>query len=106
MTALWTNDSLTFTFHMPFSNSIQLDNFCKKKFFDMILSLKSENMTVLWPKSGLTFASYEKFSNSISNWTSFVKEVFDPMLSLFMQHSQIAYQPHKLFWKKIFGFNA
>ena len=39
----------------------------QKKFFDMILSLESDEMTALWPNDRLTLTFYLTFSNSIAN---------------------------------------
>ena len=76
MTALWPNDTLTFTFYVRFSNSIPNWSNFVKEVFDSMLSLESIEMTALGPNGSLTFTFYLKFSNSIPNWTTFVKEVF------------------------------
>ena len=76
MTALWPNDSLTFTFYVKFSNSIQNWTILVKKFFDSVFSSKSDEMTALWLNDSVTFTFYVRFSNSIPNWTTFVKETF------------------------------
>ena len=76
MTALWPNDSSTFTFYETFSNSIQNWSTFVKKNLDSMFSLESDEMTALWPNDSLTFTFFVLFSNSIPNWTTFVKEVF------------------------------
>ena len=77
MTASWPNDSLTFTFYVKISNSIQnWATFVQKKFFDSMFSLESDEMTAFWPKESLTFTFYVIISNSIPNWAAFVKQVF------------------------------
>ena len=76
MTALWPNDSLTFTFYVAFSNSIPNWASFENKRFDSIFSLENDEMTALWPNDSITFTFYLKFSNSIPNWMTFVKEVF------------------------------
>ena len=75
MTALWLNDSLTFTFSVIFSNSIPNWAIFVKKVFDSMFSLESDEMTALWPNDNLTFTFYMIISNSILNWATFVKEV-------------------------------
>ena len=55
----------------------------KKKFFDSMFSLESDEMTALWPNDSLTFTFYVIISNSIPNWATFVqKKFFDSMFSL------------------------
>ena len=46
MTALWPNDSLTFTFYGIFSKSIPNWTTCVKKFFVSVFSLESDEMSV------------------------------------------------------------
>ena len=76
MTALWQNDSLTFTFYVKISNSILNWATFVKEVFDSMFSLESDEMTALWPNDSLTFTFYVIISNSIPNWATFVKEVF------------------------------
>ena len=76
MTALWPNDSLTFTFYETFSNSIPYWTTFVKEVFDSKFSLESDEMTALWPNNSLTFTFYVTFSNSIPIWTTFVEEDF------------------------------
>ena len=76
MTVLWPNDSLTFTIYVIISNNMPNWTTLKKKFFDLMFSLESDQMTALWPNDSLTFTFYVRFSKSIPNWTTFVKEVF------------------------------
>ena len=76
MTALWPNDSLTFTFYLKFSNSIPNWTTFVKEVFVSVFSLESDKMTALWPNESLTFTFYETCSTSIPDWTTFVKEVF------------------------------
>ena len=76
MTALWPNDSLTFTFHVRFSKSIPNRTTFVKEVFDSRLSKESDEMTALWPNNSSTFTFYETFSNSTPNWTTFKKELF------------------------------
>ena len=49
MTALWPNDSLTFTFFETFSNSIPKWTTFVKEIFDLMTSLESDEMTALLP---------------------------------------------------------
>ena len=56
MTALWPNDSLTFTFYGKFSNSIPNRATFVKEGFDFIYSLEGDKMAALWPNDSLTFA--------------------------------------------------
>ena len=70
MTALWPNDSLTFTFYVTFSKSIPNETTFEKEFFWI------DVITAIWPIDSLTFTLYMIFSNSIPNWTTFVKEAF------------------------------
>ena len=71
MTALWPYDSLTFTFHETFSNSIpKWKTFVKKCFDSMIISLENDKMTALLPNDCLTFTLYDKVSKCLPNWTS------------------------------------
>ena len=76
MTALWPNDSLTFTFYVTFSKGIPNWASLVKEDFDSIFSLESDDMTALWPNDSLIFTFYVIISNSITNWATFVKEVF------------------------------
>ena len=76
MTALWTNESLTFTFYETFSNSLPIWTTFVKEFFDSLPNLESDKMTAFWPDDISTFTFYETFLKSIPNWTTFVKEVF------------------------------
>ena len=76
MTALWLNDSLTFTFYVIISKSIPNWATFVKEVFDSMFSLESDKMTALWPNDSLTFTFYVIISNSIPNWATFVKEVF------------------------------
>ena len=59
MTALWPNDSITFTFCMTFSNIILNWTIFLKKFFDPILCLEIDEMTALWQNDSLTFPFYQ-----------------------------------------------
>ena len=54
----------------------------KKKFFDSVFSLESDEMTALWPNDSWIFTFYVLFSKSIPNWGSLVKEVFYSMFCL------------------------
>ena len=76
ITALWPNDSLTFTFYVIISNSIPNQTTLVKEVIHSMFSLESDEMTALWPNDSLTFTFYVTFSNSIPNWTTFVKEDF------------------------------
>ena len=76
ITALWPNDSLSFTFSETFSNSIRNWSMSVKKFFDLMISLESDEMTSFWPGDIWIFPIYDTFSYCIPNWTTFVKEVF------------------------------
>ena len=77
MTALWPNDSLTFTFNVIISNRIpNWVSFVKEVFFNLKFSLESDEMTALESNDSLTFTFYVIISNSILNWATFVKEVF------------------------------
>ena len=76
MTALWPNDSLTFTFNLTFSNSIPNWTSLVKEVFYFNVSLQSDEMTALWPNDSLTFTFYVTFPKSITNWTTFVREDF------------------------------
>ena len=76
MTALWPNDSLTFTFYVTISNSIPNWASFKKNIFDLVFSLESDEITAFLLNESLTFTFYVIFSNSIPNWTTVVKEVF------------------------------
>ena len=76
MTALWPNDSLTFTFMSDSQKAYQTEQLLWKKFFDSMFSLESDEMTALWSNESLTFTFYVIVSNSIPNWTTFVKEFF------------------------------
>ena len=76
MTALWPNDSLTFTFYVSFSNSIPNWVSQIKEIFDSMFSLESDEMTALLPNDSSTLTFYVTFSKSIANWATFVKEVF------------------------------
>ncbi len=76
MTALWPNDSLTFTFYVIISNGIPNWATFVKEIFDSKFSLESDEMTALWTNDSLTFTFYVIISNSIPNWATFVKEIF------------------------------
>ena len=76
MTALWSNDSLTFTFISESQIAYQTEQLLEKKFFDSKFSLVSDKMTALGPNDSSTFTFYVIISNSIPNWATFVKEVF------------------------------
>ena len=67
MTALWLNDSLTFTFSVIFFNSIPNWAIFVKEVFDSMFSLESDEMTALWPNDILNFTFYVTFSNIIPN---------------------------------------
>ena len=73
MTAIWPNDSSTFTFYVIISNSILNWATFVKEVFDSMFSLKSDEMTALWPNDSWTFTFYAIFSSSIPNWATFVK---------------------------------
>ena len=45
----------------------QTKHLLKKKFFDSMFSLESDEMTALWPNNTLTFTFYMIISNSIPN---------------------------------------
>ena len=75
ITALWPNDSLTYSFHETISNSIPKWTTFVKEVFDAMISLESDKITALWPNDLLTFTFYETFSDNLPNWTTFVKEV-------------------------------
>ena len=86
MTALWVNDSSTFTFYLISHIAYQTKQLSWRIFFDLIISSKSDKMiklsllresdkmTTMQPNDNLTF--FTTFSNSIPNRTTFVKEVF------------------------------
>ena len=76
MTALWRNDSLTFTFYAIIPNSIPNWASFVKEVFDLMFSLESDEMSVFWPNDSLTFTFNVIISNSIPNWATFEKEVF------------------------------
>ena len=54
----------------------QTEQLFQKKFFDLVFSLKSDEMTAMWPNDSLNFTCYVIFSKYIPNWATFVKEVF------------------------------
>ena len=58
MTALWLDDSSTFTFYVPFSNSLPNWATFVKEVFYLMFSLESDEMTVFWPNDRVTFAFY------------------------------------------------
>ena len=76
MTALWPNDSLTFTFHETFSNSIPKWTAFVKEVFDLMISIESDKITALWPNDFLTLTFYGTSSNHITNWKKFCKRSF------------------------------
>ena len=49
MTVFWTNDKLTFTFYVIFSNSIPNWTTFVKEVFNSMFSLESDKMTAFWP---------------------------------------------------------
>ena len=66
MTALWPNESLTFTVYVIFSNIIpNWTTFVKEV---LIISLESDKMTALWQNDSFNFPLYVTFSNSMPNW--------------------------------------
>ena len=76
MTALWPNNSLTFTFYMTFSNSIPDFTKYVKEVFDPIFTFESDKMTALQPNDNVAFTFYLTFSKSISIWAYLVTDVF------------------------------
>ena len=75
ITALWPNDSLTFTFMKHFQIASQTEHFFKKTFFYLMINLERDKMKAFWPNDSLSFILYETFSSSIPKLTTFVKEV-------------------------------
>ena len=65
MTALWPNESLSFTFYVSFSKSIPNWASLVREVFGSMFSLESNEITVFWPNDSLTFTFYERFSNYI-----------------------------------------
>ena len=63
---------------MPYSQIA----FCKISFFDLMFTLKSNNIIAFWANKNSTFTFYVIISNNIPSITTFVKEVFDSMFGL------------------------
>ena len=74
MTALWPNDSTTFTFYVTFQIAYHIEQLLQKICFDLMLSLQSDEITALWANGSLNFTFYEKLSKSIPNSTTFEQE--------------------------------
>ena len=75
MTAVWPNDSQTFTFYATFLNSILNWATFEKEVFDFMFSLEGDEMTALWPRDNFTFTLYVVFLNIIPTWKSSKKDI-------------------------------
>ena len=71
ISALWPNDSLTFTFYVIVSNSMPNWATFVKEVFDLMNGLESDKMTALWRNYSLTFTF-----QIVHQVQQLVKEVF------------------------------